>query len=80
MTQQMMIMERLNNEKLSTTVRVIVEGFDKFGECYFGRTEADAPEVDGKIFFASDTTHTMGDFVDVRIDEVLDYDLIGTRV
>ncbi|MEG0692060.1 MAG: 30S ribosomal protein S12 methylthiotransferase RimO [Oscillospiraceae bacterium] len=80
MTQQSMIMERLNEEKLSTTVRVIVEGFDKFGECYFGRTEADAPEVDGKIFFTSDKLHTMGDFVDVQVNEVLDYDLVGTRV
>ncbi len=80
MTQQAMIMERLNQQKLFTTVRVIVEGFDKFGECYFGRTEADAPEVDGKIFFTSDTQHTMGDFVDVVVNEVLDYDLVGTRV
>ncbi|MFZ2538692.1 MAG: 30S ribosomal protein S12 methylthiotransferase RimO [Oscillospiraceae bacterium] len=80
MTQQSMIMERLNQQKLSTTVHVIVEGFDKFGECYFGRTEADAPEVDGKIFFTSDIQHKMGDFVDVEVNEVLDYDLVGTRV
>lgn len=80
MTQQALIMAHLNEQKLDTTVRVIVEGFDKFGECYFGRSEADAPEVDGKIFFTSDKFHTMGDFVDVLINEVLDYDLVGTRV
>lgn len=79
MTQQAVIMERLNEKKLNKTLRVIVEGFDKFGECYFGRTAADAPEVDGKVFFTSDKAHVMGDFVNVKITEILDYDLVGIR-
>lgn len=80
MRQQAFIMERLNEKKLGKTIKVLVEGFDKFGECYFGRTAADAPEVDGKVFFTSDKAHVMGDFVKVKIDEIMDYDLVGTRV
>lgn len=77
MRQQAIIMERLNQEKVGDTIRIIVEGFDRFGECYFGRSEADAPEIDGKVFFTSTKPHVMGDFVDIIINEVMDYDLIG---
>ncbi len=77
MNQQSIIMERLNQEKIGSIIQVIVEGFDKFGECFFGRSRADAPDIDGKIFFTSAETHVLGDFVNVLIDEVLDYDLVG---
>lgn len=77
MDEQGVIMERLNEEKIGKTIEVLVEGFDKFGECYFGRSEADAPDIDGKIFFTSKKKHIMGDFCQVTIDEVMDYDLIG---
>lgn len=81
MDQQAAIMERLNQEKVGRTLEVVVEGFDKFGECYFGRSAADAPEIDGKIFFTcedGERSLVMGDFVQVRMDEVMDYDLVGT--
>lgn len=77
MRQQAIIMERLNEKKVGETIRVIVEGFDRFGECYFGRSESDAPEIDGKVFFTLSKAHVMGDFVEVSIHEVMDYDLIG---
>lgn len=80
MDEQGMIMERLNEEKIGKTLEVLVEGFDKFGECYFGRSAADAPDIDGKIFFTSENKHIMGDFCKVQIDEVMDYDLIGTEI
>jgi ribosomal protein S12 methylthiotransferase len=80
MEQQAIIMERLNEKKVGSTIKVIVEGFDKYGECYFGRSEADAPDIDGKVFFTSESSHVMGDFVNVHIDEVMDYDLIGTVI
>lgn len=77
MQQQGILMERLNREKIGRNVTVVVEGFDKYGECYFGRSEADAPEIDGKIFFISPDSLVMGDFVKVKITDVMDYDLIG---
>ena len=80
MEEQMTIMERANEKMIGKVVTVVLEGADKLAECYFGRSEADAPDIDGKIFFTSDKQHTMGDFIQVRIDEVCDYDLVGEEV
>lgn len=80
MTQQSIIMEQLNREKIGERLLCVVEGFDRYGECYFGRTEADAPDVDGKVFFTSEDSLKMGDFVKVRVNEVMDYDLVGECV
>jgi ribosomal protein S12 methylthiotransferase len=40
----------------------------------------DAPEIDGKVFFTSDRKLREGEYVKVTIDDVMDYDLLGTRV
>lgn len=80
MSQQAAIMVSLNKKKVNSVLSVLVEGFDRFGECWFGRSEADAPEIDGKVFFTSDKQHTMGDFVQVLVTEVIDYDLMGEEV
>ena len=44
---------------------------------YFGRTQSDAPDIDGKIFFTSDRKLEIGQYVKVKITDSLDYDLIG---
>lgn len=80
MEEQMTIMERANRKKLGKVLTVVLEGADKLADCYFGRSEADAPDIDGKIFFTSGKKHTMGDFIPVRINEVCDYDLVGEEV
>lgn len=77
MLEQMRIHDTYNEQKVGMTVKVITEGYDRYGEVYFGRTEADAPDIDGKVFFSSEKKRTMGDFVEVEIDETMDYDLIG---
>lgn len=80
MQTQMDIHERNNQKMLGKTVEIMVEGFDKYAECFFGRGEADAPEIDGQIFFHSSTAHEFGDLVRVKITETLDYDLIGELI
>ena len=81
MEQQMLIMEKKNDLLLDKTVEVVVEGFDRYGECYFGRSAADAPDIDGKIFFTSPEKKLYsGMFVKVHINEIIDYDLIGDVV
>lgn len=78
MEQQQIIMAQNNYAMLGRTVEVATEGFDRYGECYFGRSYADAPDIDGKIFFTSPGRKlTVGQFVRVKITETLDYDLIG---
>ena len=69
-----------NNEKLvGKELCVLVEGYDKVGEIYFGRTEMDAPEIDGKIYFSAKRRLKDGEFIKVRVTEVLDYDLMGSE-
>lgn len=81
MEQQSVIAEKKNNALIGKTLEVVTEGFDRYGECWFGRSAADAPEIDGKIFFtAPDKKPFPGCFVKVRIDDILDYDLIGEIV
>lgn len=59
-------------------LNVIVEGFDRLAECFFGRSQADAPEIDGKIFFDTDgKKYAMGEFVRVEITDSMGGDLVG---
>ncbi len=77
MEMQMDIMRKKNEEKIETVLEVIIEGWDDYIKCYFGRTVCDAPEVDGKIFFMSSRPLVIGDFAKVQINDCLDYDLLG---
>ncbi|HAP79116.1 MAG TPA: 30S ribosomal protein S12 methylthiotransferase RimO [Ruminococcus sp.] len=77
MQQQMLISAEKNQSLMDKELEAVVEGFDKYGECYFGRTKADAPDIDGKIFFMSEKRLDIGDYVKVKIVDTLDYDLIG---
>ncbi len=80
MEQQQYIMEQYNEKQLGKTVEVLVEGFDRYAECFFGRSAADAPEVDPNVFFTTETPVQIGDFVNVKITDILDCDLIGEVV
>jgi len=76
--QQQMLISAENNQKLvGKEFDVVTEGFDRFGECWFGRTANDAPDIDGKVFFTSDKPLSVGEFARIRITDTLDYDLIG---
>ena len=75
----MMIAAEKNEEKIGKTVEVIIEGWDDYIKCYFGRSTADAPEIDGKVFFTSDKALSIGDYVYVLVNDSLEYDLLGER-
>ena len=77
MEQQQLISEQKNLRMIGKTVEAVVEGFDQWAECYFGRTAGDAPDIDGKIFFDCDRKLEVGQFVHVHVNESLDYDLMG---
>lgn len=82
MEQQMQIMEEYCQSLNGKTIEVVCEGYDRYAECYFGRTMADSPDVDGKVFFnvIGDRKPAVGEFVKVEIDDFLDCDPIGTMV
>ena len=71
------IMEDHNSAMIGKTVEVLVDGYDEEYGQYFGRTYADSPEVDGKVWIAAEEPVSEGSFVMVRIDGILDGDLSG---
>lgn len=66
-----------NEALLGSTVRVLCEGFDPVSEAFYGRTYRDAAEIDGKVWFTAKKKPAPGDFLDVRITDTMDYDLVG---
>ena len=72
---QQNISKELNSRKLGKVYKVLVEGFN--GKTYYGRNCEMAPEVDGTVFFESDRVYNRGEFVEVKVTEALEYDLIG---
>ena len=80
MQEQLYISAEKTAAKVGKTLKVFCEGYDPVSETYFGRSEADAPDVDGKIFFTSKKKLGEGCFVNVKITEALDYDLIGRAI
>ena len=79
MEDQYVIAAEKNEEKIDRVVEVLIEGWDDYIKCYFGRSDADAPEIDGKVFFMSDRPLVIGEYVFVRINDCLEYDLLGER-
>ncbi len=63
-------------------VEVVVEGFDRYLEHFFGRSAMFAPEIDGMIYFSAPKGKGLpvGDFVKIRITDVLDNNLIGELI
>ncbi len=81
MQTQLTVVDDLNAAKVGTILTVICDGYDTVAEIYYGRSEADAPDVDGKIYFrAPKGRYTFGDFVRVKVTEALDYDLIADAI
>lgn len=79
--QQMNIMMEKAEQYVGEEFTVLVEGFDRYAECYFGRSYMDAPEIDGKIFFAKpEKRPALGSMVQVEITECYETDLFGEMV
>lgn len=82
MRDQLEINTRIGEKRIGKTLTVIYEGFDEISQTHFGRSYADAPEIDGKIYFKlrKRVPLEIGDFVKVKVTDVLDYDLMGVLV
>lgn len=76
--QQAIIMQDNCENYIDKTLNVLVDGFDRYAECYFGRSVLDAPEVDPCVFFTTNGVKPrQGDIVKVKINDYLDCDLVG---
>ena len=74
---QSLIGEKIASDKIGNTLRVLVEGYDSYIKHYFGRSEADAPDIDCKVFFTARKKHKAGEFVNVNITDESELDLFG---
>lgn len=75
------IVEEQNAAIIGKTVTVLCEDYDPVSETFYGRSAADAPEIDGKVYFrAKKGSVAPGEFVNVKVTEALDFDLVGDKV
>jgi len=76
--QQNVVISRMK-KRIGKTYEVLVEGVADDGIFYYGRSYAEAPEIDPVIYFTSPDPVEIGDFVTVKIVSSSETDLIGYR-
>ena len=74
---QSRIMDEYSEAVIGKHLEVLIDGYDEEYGQYFGRTYADSPDIDGRVWIASEEALSEGTFVTVQIDSVIDGDLSG---
>lgn len=77
---QQQISYTINCNKIGRNLEVLVEGFDEELQKYKGRSQSDAPEIDGQVYFNFSGHIDLGSIVVVRINQADEYDLTGELV
>ena len=81
MQNQFNVHEAYNKKQVGKVLEVLCEGYDKASGVYYGRSAFDAPDIDGNVYFSSKARKIAdGEFVNVKINESIDYDLLGEVV
>ena len=79
MATQAEVSAALNAKKLGRMLDVLMEDFDPVAETYYGRSIADAPDIDGKVYFTAPKGLRPGHIYKVKITDTVDYDLFGEK-
>ncbi len=77
---QQQISRKRGEEKVGRTIRVMIEGKLPEDDIFIGRSYMDAPNVDGFVFVHSKDSYLSGEFVNVKITQAKEYDLVGEAV
>lgn len=78
MEEQALVAARYNESQIGRPLEVLVESYDRYAGCWFGRSAADAPDIDGKVFFTAQRGKVRpGDMVRIEITGAMDWDLMG---
>ena len=77
---QYTVMEEYNERQIGCVLRILCEGFDSDLGYYYGRSFADSPDIDSKVFFRSGSPVSAGEFSNVRISGTIDSDLTGETI
>ena len=65
---------------MGTAMEVLCEGFDPQAQMFFGRSYAESPDIDGRIYFTAEEEVEPGTFVTVRLTDTMDGELTGEQV
>ena len=76
---QSRLMDRWNEARVGTVMEVLCEGYDDENEMFYGRTYADSPDIDGRVYFDAEEGCT-GLFYQVEITDTVDGELVGTAL
>ncbi len=76
-TIQSAIMDAYSEKLIGTRMEILVDGYDAELEQFYGRSFADSPDIDGRVWLASQEPLQEGTFVTVCIDGLIDGDLSG---
>ena len=74
---QSAIMDDWCDSMIGRTLEVLVDGFDEEAEQFYGRSYADSPDIDGRVWIATEEPIREGQFVTVTIDGCIEGDLSG---
>ena len=74
------IIDAYNDSVLGSTREVLCEGFDPQAQMFFGRSYAESPDIDGRIWFTAEEEVPAGTFVPVRLTGTMDGELTGETV
>ena len=84
MREQLHIAESKSASFVGKRMTVLCEAYDSVAEIYYGRSAYDAPDIDTKVYFRNARPGRKriapGTFVEVEIEEAVDYDLVGKAV
>ena len=74
------VIDDYNDSVLGGRREVLCEGFDGQSQMFFGRSYAESPDIDGRIYFTADEEIAPGTFVNVRLTGTVDGELTGEMV
>jgi len=82
MEMQQIINKKLNEKYVGKILKVLVDGYDKASDYYFGRTEHNAPEIDGYLLFKNKTKKYIdfNNFLNIKVKYFNEYDIFGEVV
>ena len=74
------IIDAYNDSILGEEREVLCEGYDSQAQMFYGRSYAESPDIDGRIWFTTDSEIAPGSFVNVRLTGTMDGETTGELV
>lgn len=68
-----------NLSRVGTELKVVIDEYEPDLECFLGRTQWDAPEIDNTVLIKNQKTE-IGKFYQVRVKNAYEFDLLGEIV